>query len=355
MMPLLLTLLTLNTWARDHPAAILPVSETSQSGLILVVGGELDGSPSAQVDSQAVILLDDGVSPDAISEDGVFSALVVLESLVSQEEMTVAILAHDTVMLWEDTIPAGSAQSRPLIKALVSNRDAAVQVSMLRLEGGEGPPSPPPTRDTVAPPAPPSGLLTTVLPMTIALVVGGLLGGMIQRRRSRRALLVPVMPLSRRPATLEVWSIPQAVELGAVAVGLATQQLSHGPVLLVPCATSRQLMSQQGHVGMVWLASDRPETRQIVQAVEALSSLGRPVAVIEGLEALEEPVDDEAPDALLIEIRQSLPCMVIVLVSEGTALQEPPTCIFTAREGSLVGAAGRFEHSETGWMWLPAS
>ncbi|MFT5680271.1 MAG: hypothetical protein ACI8RZ_001177 [Myxococcota bacterium] len=132
------------------------------------------------------------------------------------------------------------------------------------------------------------------------------------------------------------------------------QQLSDGPVLLIPSASSRKELSEHGRTGMVWLEADRPMTRQIVQAVQALSGLGEPAAVIEGLEALEEPVEDEAPDALLVELRQSIPCRVVVLVREGTVLQEPPTCVFTLSEGNLVGTAGCFERSDSGWTCLPA-
>ena len=353
--PVLPLLLTLTASGRDHPAAILPAADDNEDGLTLVIGGELSAPPVALVSGQPIALLDDGTAPDVIAEDGVYSGWAPLDSAADHQELTVTLQDHEGTVLWEDAIPAGDTQSRPLVKVLVSDRYAAVQVGFQdRAVGVEAPPPAGKPISRPAPPTPPSGLLTTGLVAAIALVTGGLLGMRVQRRRQRTIPLTPVRPPSGGVSTPEVWQISADVALSEVVTALATAWLESGPVLLVPQADSRPALSPQGQTGMAWMSTDRPQTRHIVRAMSDLSILGTPAVVIEGLDALEEPVEDEPPDALLDEIQQQVSGRVVVLVHEGTPLRSPPTCTFTLIEGRLDGATGRFERRQDGWHWLPA-
>ena len=117
MLPLLLTL---TSWGRDHPAAQLPAADDNEDGLILVVGGELSAPPVALVSGQPIALLDDGTAPDISPEDGVYSGRAPLAATAEHQELMVTLQDHEGTLLWEDAIPAGDTQSRPVVKALVS-------------------------------------------------------------------------------------------------------------------------------------------------------------------------------------------------------------------------------------------
>ncbi|MDG1482270.1 MAG: hypothetical protein P8R54_21955 [Myxococcota bacterium] len=404
MLPLLLTL---TASGRDHPAALLPAADENEDGLILVAGEALSAPPVALVSGQPLVLRDDGKAPDVLAEDGVFSGRMPLAATMDHRDLTVTLQDRAGAVLWEDAIPAGDSQYRPLIKALVSGQYAVVQVSFQdRKFDGEArqPTRKPPSRTAPytlsapytaptpyslsasytpsarhnpsalhtpsaprppaapsassappAPPAPATGFLTAGLVGVIALVAGGLIGMWTQRRRQRAVPLSPVRPPSGIARTPEVWQLPASVVLSDVVASLATAWIEAGPVLLVPQAASRPVLALQGRTGMAWMATERPQTRHIVQAVSGLSVLGTPAVVIEGLDALEEPVEDEPPDALLDELHQSISGRVVVLVHEGTPLRAPPTCTFSLVEGNLDSTAGRLTRGESGWHWQPAS
>ena len=403
MLPLLLTL---TASGRDHPAAPLPAADENEDGLILVVGEGLSAPPVAQVNGQPLVLLDDGKAPDVLAADGVYSGRSPLAATMDHQDLMVTLQDREGTMLWEDAIPAGDIQYRPLVKALVSGQYAVVQVSFQdRKVDAEAPqlarkrpsrttpytlsapytaatpytlsasytPSAPhnpsalhtpsaPQAPSAAPQAPSAAahtpaprLLTTGLAGAIALVAGGLIGMQVQRRRRRAVPLAPVRPPSGIARTSEVWQLPASVVLSDIVASLATAWIETGPVLIVPQAASRPALALQGRTGMAWMATERPQTRHIVQAVSGLSVLGTPAVVIEGLDALEEPVEDEPPDALLDELHQSISGRVVVLVHEGTPLRAPPTCTFTLVEGNLDSTAGRLTRGESGWHWQPAS
>jgi len=147
-----------------------------------------------------------------------------------------------------------------------------------------------------------------------------------------------------------VWSLPDAEAVHACSLELLTTLGDQGTVLVVPTAEHREATTRAaiGKHTVHWLEQDRPEPRRLLAAAKQLAKASRslglpgPVLLIEGVEALEDALEDEAPDAVLDELLADAPSGVTVLALCRTEDLEAvePTLSATRGEQGLLGTEG---------------
>jgi len=153
----------------------------------------------------------------------------------------------------------------------------------------------------------------------------GFMGGGLLRRRAR----LPVVPVTwQQPLAIPAlgavadqsrcWTVPDAGLRAAAAAALAEGLARRGPVLLVPTPGHRSLLVERlrGSPGIYWLPTDRPDPASVLAAAAALTPLGITRVVIDGVDALEAPVKQEAADQVAWELLEGRGARVGVVVLE---------------------------------------
>ena len=144
----------------------------------------------------------------------------------------------------------------------------------------------------------------------------------------------------------QVWSVPEAAD-GVSATGAVVRCLADGfLVLLVPSPEGRAALQEEvdGRPGVMWLSTDQPMARDVARAAKHLASLGPVAVVVEGPAALEDPLDNEAPDAVVQELFDELgeEQTAVVIAAAGAVpevdldLVEVPGGLGTADHGVVV-------------------
>jgi hypothetical protein len=118
-----------------------------------------------------------------------------------------------------------------------------------------------------------------------------------------------------------VWSLPDTDAIHTCSVALLRTMSDRGPVLVAPTPEHREAIARAatGKHTVHWLEQERPEPRRLLEAAkklaEASRSLGLPglVLVVEGMNAVEQVLEDEAPDAVLYELLEDAPDGVTVV------------------------------------------
>ena len=90
-------------------------------------------------------------------------------------------------------------------------------------------------------------------------------------------------------------------------LGVLREAVGHGPVLLLPAPTREGGLKAQPLPHVVRLRNAQPDIPEICKAASGLQPLGRVTVVIDGAEALPEPLDGEAADAVIGALLDGLP------------------------------------------------
>ncbi len=162
------------------------------------------------------------------------------------------------------------------------------------------------------------------------------------------AEISPVLPAPDGDGT--VWSLPDAEAIHTCFMELLTTLSDHGTVLVVPTEEHREAAARAvvGKHTVHWLEQDCPEPRRLLGAAKQLAKASRslglpgPVLLIEGVDALEDALEDESPDAVLDELLADAPDGVSVLAlckAEDLEAVEP-TLTATRGEGGLLSPEG---------------
>lgn len=295
-------------------AAALEADRGSSEGLIVVLedlSGRLDDAPAVTLQGerfqQRIPLLDGGEQPDKVANDKVFSAWI--NPAPQAAEMQVALLDGDTA-LWSDSAPLVGAS--PTIRMVLTPDDVLVVFDVPEPAPPQDGPPPPgaPGEDTEAGTEGESPVALALLSGTVGALLGGLVvAGLVWRRRSAAGTLVAVgtpategLPgLPDGPISLEV---PDVVDAHVVARLLALRAAESGPVVILPAPETRDRWAAAvaGRPGLSWLARDRPMATRVAAAVRALAGQRPVTLLIEGPDALEEPLEGEPADAVLREV-----------------------------------------------------
>jgi hypothetical protein len=285
--------------------AALTGTETAPESLLAV----LDDGATSEID-----LRDDGESPDAVAGDRVYTGAF---DSATPGTLKISIGFAADRLFWTDSISVAEAEYPFRVAILKIAQRTQVALKPSRSDPGDFTPPPPPTPDNL----PPSEGTQGVRPMgggggsaplaiavgLLALVVGAVFGLRLGRRR--RVSLQPVgqplpmPPPSQLPPLAElrqIWVLPDPQALQAATIALARRLARSGPVLLSsrPDQVEALALGLAGVLGVQRLPKDRPEPAKLLAAFRKLGG----VLLVQGTEALEEPLQDESREAVLEEL-----------------------------------------------------
>lgn len=347
--PLLLVSAAASAGPRERAAA-LPADRGDSDGLILVIedaGGRLSGEPAitlrAERYQQRIPLRDAGEQPDLTANDRIFTAWV--NPAPQAAEMQVALLDGDET-LWSDTAPLVGGS--PTIRMVLTADDVLVVFDV---------PEPGPPPEGGPPPSQPDGpdgrSNQGESPVALALLSGaagfalgaGLVALVVWRRLRGSGALRPIgtPPPSQLPGLPDgsvTLAVPAPTDPHRVAVALAQAAARFGPVVVVPDPAQRDRWRAAiaGKPGLTWLAIDRPMAGRVAAA--ARWQRGPATLLIEGPDALEEPLEGEAPDAVLAEVLDEVGSAARVLMVAPASAGLRDALPLEVRDEGLHGPTG---------------
>ncbi len=346
----------------------------SADGTLVVVVGDpgerLETPPitvqlSAGSDTASATLLDDGQPPDAVAGDQVYTAAV---EGYPRGEVLATLTDAEGRSLWSDTVPIEGSLGTPRISAILTDTYVRIEFDTV---GGEIEPFPDEVIDPAAgfkQPAPgpepepmhlqmerdmeqlqmerdmdmssrsrrdmdmssrsrsggsqPGALLLAGLVGFLIAVVAAVTYRLVRRSRPVTQPVgkpLPAPSLAGVPALLgerQVWAVPDPEALHVLVGVLARGVSGSAAVMLVPATTRRaeHLAAMVGVANVHWMVEDQPEVQQVLRAAKQLGPVAEVLVLVEGLDALEEPLDDEEPDAVLQELLDDAPRELGVLV-----------------------------------------
>lgn len=346
--------------ASPRTAEELPVGEGGE-GLVVVVGdagGQLGPAPLLRTGGASVALRDDGLPPDALAGDRVWTTLV--PGVAGPAEVELALVGAAGQTLWEDELPLGPGLVRPVARIVLGEERVLVALST-HTEPGAGvvvPPEAPPAAEQVdlderppaptpeAPPAPGGAFVPGAVVVQLAVGLLGLALGLWLGLRRGPAIHPDLEPVGRPPlppAVHHAWRLPEALRR-PVLLDLARG--APGPVLLVTRAAAVEV---ELPAGVVRLARPRPELDELRAAATLLARLGPVRVLVEGPEALAATAADAAPGAALEALATDLPDGVELIVL--CAGEEAGPAVDLSSQGEeLVGPEGAVLRREAeGW------
>jgi hypothetical protein len=189
-------------------------------------------------------------------------------------------------------------------------------------------------------------MLAAIFALIIGLALGATGAFFWLRRPRERSQLHPVGQggAARLPPGLEgfpeepcIWVVPEPEHQRALVEALARALARERSVVLVPAPASRAAFSERlsGERQVLWLDEDRPSCEALLAAVEGLEPHRRPVVLVEGPGALEEPESDEPTDAVVEELLEESDHHTIVVLTESDRLPTPPALRLRAGEPGL--------------------
>ncbi len=286
----------------------------------------------------AIALRDDGQAPDLAADDGV--AVAFFPDAAPGAQVRVRLVMPTGEEYFSDTIPVVAGSATPGIGLVLTGSRLRVLVAAggagPMMEGDGGPPPPP---AGMGPPEDDGGPDAELLPIGVlgGLAVGGALGWVVGRRRRTRDLVLLDPPAPWPPG------------LGAGAAGrvdLRVAEADADAVLKAVVALMgqrRPVLVAGARAGADWagaralgLAADRPSAEELVEAAQALAVFGRPLVVVPGAAAIEEPAEDEDLGNVLDDIPALSKGAVDVL-----CLRPDAGLVVALVDGRLVDGDGR--------------
>ncbi len=333
-------------------AAALEADRGASEGLILVLedrSGRIEDRPAVTLQSerfqQRVPLLDGGETPDKEAEDKVYTAWI--NPAPQAAEMQVALLDGDAP-LWEDTAPL--VGTSPTIRMVLTPDDVLVVFDV---------PEPEPPQDGPPPPGSPGEGPSPdgdgESPVALALLSGGMgavlgalaVGGVAWRRRRAARTLRPVgtpapSSLPGLPRGSLVLGVPESVDPHIVARSLALKAAQTGPVVVLPDPKTRDQWATAvaGRPGLSWMPQNRPMASQVAGVVRSFGAEQPVTLLIEGPEALEEPLEGEPTDAVFKEVLEEIRSAATVVMVAPAATAFPGVLMLEPGDTGLCGPAG---------------
>jgi hypothetical protein len=260
---------------------------------------------------------DDGAMPDVHAGDGVYSAPVPdvaagpLTAVIQAGADSWTVAGEQRV---DDPLPrliviveAGEARIAPA--------DAPIPGSpFAQGHGGDPSSDQPMTGPAVGPgpagPAPGPGLLggvvAPVLISSLAFGAGLLVGRRGGSRGPRLQALArpgggPLPPTGERRVA---WSLPAGGDRVEQVAAVARAAAGRGLVLLAPAPDRRGALADRlaGWPAVLLPAADRLDPDTLLRALRGLQAVGPALLLIDGPDALEAPLDEEGPEAVLKEL-----------------------------------------------------
>ncbi len=319
---MLLALLTVAAAQQGPPP---PLQVQAEAGLyVMMRSPPKNGPPIARLQAELPLeirLYDNGQGADKSAGDGIWTGV-----FVGNFHGLHAFSDSGDNLMWKDELPLKPGGSS--LVTVVPEGEGFTGV-LEPIGGGGGAPPPDGVAAAVTPatpeakagatdaPAASSGGTSDALALAGAAGAGvlgitlGFVGGGLLRRRSR----LPVSPVARVEAVelpalgaiggrARCWSVPDAAARADAAAALAEGLARLGPVILLPGPDSRERFQARlkNTAGVYWLRFDRPDPESVLSAAAALAPLGPPQIVIDGVDAMEAPVKQEAADQVVWEL-----------------------------------------------------
>ncbi len=311
------------------PGSSLPVGTTDTRGLIVLLeaSGKLPGHGGARVRMQSssddllVELIDDGRGVDAAAGDGILSAQLP-GSLA--RGAAVRLLDEEDTVLWQDWLQVDDDVKQPRISFTFEGEQVQAvvltQADTKRHGGGQKLVAPPPPTQNV------TGLMVGMMLACLALglVLGINLGPVLKRRlwrrkrsaRSTNAAQVSLptgLPPLDRP---RLWVCPDD-ELRGQATMLVLEHLAqrHAVLVVLPAQRLETCGPLLDRLPVIMVPTmGRPSVSQLLAAWLEGGSGRPPIVLVEGLDALEETMQDEPRDAVVEELLDEAPSDAPLLV-----------------------------------------
>ena len=179
----------------------------------------------------------------------------------------------------------------------------------------------------------------------------GLLAGLVPvalwARRRLRPLqaLEPVGAAGSGPEGLppilgrkQAWAVPTGPDVPRASLALAERLAGHAALVVVPGEGRREVWRSRlaGRSAVTWLPADRPMAADVTAAARVLQNSGPVVVLVDGTEALEEPLKSETSDTVVEELlSEAGDDLSVLVVSKEGELAEVAVRL-TATEGGLA-------------------
>ncbi|MEC8379775.1 MAG: hypothetical protein VXZ96_05615 [Myxococcota bacterium] len=357
--------------ASTHPTDSLPVSKSEQSGLQVIIGGDVDGNLSGSLietgTTHRLEFLDNGKKLDVQLGDNVWVAHVKVTQKGGEAPL---LLQMGKNTLWDEPIPIGSERSQLFLKILIKQGRPIVKVDTFDTDAPppeeaeiEAPPPPienttannTPTADktsstnqnqsntdasTASAPPPPqaskpsapfyeSSVFLNTLSSLLFLGLGFIAGDRFRK-------MTPPQPLrwfylgngkaSDHPAQhlivgqRQCWSCSEDLDRHLLLSLLIKGLEGAGPILVLadPKRQGRIIQEHMGQPGL-FVSTEVPCSLKEVEAqVKQLIRIGNPIVIIDGSESLEPAQANETQNSVVQDALYWLPegTSVLALVSE---------------------------------------
>ena len=314
--------------AQDPPDAAAgdPAAAPSGRGLLFQIydpGAALQAPPELTLTDAAGVARtasprDDGAMPDVHAGDGVYSAPVpdvaagpltaVIQAGAASWTVAGEQRADDPLPRLIVIVEAGEARVAPADAPIPGSPFA--QRDPGEAPSGEQPMTGPAVGPGPAGPAPGPGLLggvvAPVLISSLAFGAGLLVGRRGGRRGARLQALAqpgggPLPPTGERRVA---WSLPAGGDRVEQVAAVARAAAGRGFVLLAPAPERRGALADRlaGWPAVLLPAADRLDPDTLLRALRGVQAMGPALLLVDGPEALEAPLDEEGPEAVLKEL-----------------------------------------------------
>ena len=343
--------------ASPHPTDRLPVSESEQSGLQIIIGGnieaELSGTLTESTTTHTLVFVDDGQNLDVQAADGVWVAHVVVGQKGGEAPLS---LKMGETILWNEPIPIGAERTQLYLKVLIKQGRPIVKVDTFDTDAP--PPAetendlPPPSeadlklttpsasiptvteapQNTLPPPAVPpfyeSNLLLQILSTLIFLGLGFAAGSKYRQWKPPRPLHWLYMgngKHSSEPVELllgqrQCWSCHPSVNRIDLISMLIQALRGSGPILVLahPARHGTLLQKYMGEAGLFISTEVPTPLSEATAQVHFLRRMGNPIVIIDDIQSLETAQNHEQPAAVVQDMLYWLPegTSILALVSE---------------------------------------
>jgi hypothetical protein len=290
-------------------------------------------------------LTDDGEAPDAEAGDRIHGCAL---AGYPRGEVLIELTDADGGSLWKDLIPIEGYMASPRISALLTGTRVMIAMDTVgEIGGGEeerieeeepspveevvdpmaGEPPPGPTPVAPAPELPRSaqgaGFLALLGAAGLGFAAGLAAPPLLRRLRRRRGRMVWVGATAATPGapTLgrvlgqrQLWALPDSLATRQAMVAIARVLAGSRPVLVVPRSEERADVARAltGAQGIFMLRGEQPEARELLRAAKRLGQ--GTVLLVQGHAALEQPLEDEEPDAVVLELLEDAPAGLDLLI-----------------------------------------
>ena len=287
-------------------ANVLPYNDDiSQSGIVIIASVQ-DSQPYLQIGGRSLPLQDDGVAPDKIAGDSVFSLFFEtnqerkydLQLLSSEEEILwsgqISSTPQHQVWLWMNGNVGNDLRVKVEYKKLVNTHNN----SLFSLDESQ-----------------------SHLYVRLAIAIAFFCLGLLVRRKAATQLQRIVAPfkhhtLNNPLGMQQVWLTSLSTHQQILLDALRAFAPSMNILLLTSEDGAKDLKKDLEAIGAVFTLSEKnTETHIVLSNFKNLLDLGPALLVVDGIAALEAPAPEEQPHQVAIELLKSTHS-ILLLTSE---------------------------------------